>query len=133
MSGVAKAAGVPGSKQALFHDARSHGLYEMSSREVRAKKGLRPEDNLFDFAGPLELSANEFQMNMAADVIQKDNVTGEYNVIKKNRELASDVRAVMKRNGATMPESLPLEEPIKDVKKRVTAAQKKIAKASPIA
>ena len=97
------------------------------------KKGLRPEDNLFDFAGPLELSANEFQMNMAADVIQKDNVTGEYNVIKKNRELASDVRAVMKRNGATMPESLPLEEPIKDVKKRVTAAQKKIAKASPIA
>lgn len=127
VSGVAKDAGVPNHKQALFHDARYQGLYGMSAKKVKEKKGLKPNDNPFDRAGPLELSANEFQMNMAADVIKKEGVTGEYKVIEKNRELAKDVRAVMQKQGVTLPENLQLEEPIKEVKKRVIL-QKKLTK-----
>ena len=108
VSGVAKEAGVPGQKQALFHDARSHGLYGMSARDVKARKGLRPDDNLFEFAGAYELSANEFQMNMAADVIKKENIRGAERVIRKNRSIAADVRKLMEQNGSTMPEDLPL-------------------------
>lgn len=119
VSRVASHAGVPNSKQALFHDARYQGLYGMSARDVKAKKGLRPDDNPFDRAGPLELSANEFQMNMASDVIKKERITGVDRVIAKNKTLARDVRNVMKESGATLPENLPIEEPIKDVKKRV--------------
>lgn len=125
VSGVAKEAGVPNHKQPLFHDARYQGLYGMSGRDVKAKKGLAAKDNAFDFAGPLELSANEFQMNMAADVIKKENIRGEHNVIRKNKTIAEDVRKVMHQSGATMPENLPIEEPIKEVQKRVKA-QKKI-------
>ncbi|MER8623729.1 BRO family protein [Mesorhizobium sp. M1143] len=61
VSGVAKEAGVPNSKQALFHDARYQGLYDMPRRDVMARKGLKREDNPFDYAGPLELSANDFR------------------------------------------------------------------------
>jgi len=52
---------------------------------VKAKKGLSPDDNLFDYAGPLELSANEFQMNLVADVIQKEAIRGEQRVIAKKQ------------------------------------------------
>lgn len=84
VSGVAKDAGVRNSMQAIFHDARNHGLYGMSSRELKRKKGLTDEDNLFDRAGRLELSANEFQMNLAADVIVREDIKGEAKVIIKN-------------------------------------------------
>ncbi len=91
-----------------------------------AKKGLRPNDNPFDFAGPLELSANEFQMNMTADVIQKEDIRGEHKVISKNKEIARGVRNTMKAQGATLPEDLPTAEPIKQVEKRVKARQKQL-------
>lgn len=128
VSGVAKDAGVRNQSQAFFHDARYRGLYEMTAREVKASKGLKATDNLFDRAGPLELSANEFQMNLAANVIQKETIRGEQRVINKNRALAADVRKIMKDGGATMPEKLPLEEPIKDVKKRIKQQKKAISK-----
>ncbi|MER9739926.1 BRO family protein [Mesorhizobium sp. M0187] len=124
VSGVAKEAGVPNSKQALFHDARYQGLYDMPRRDVMARKGLKREDNPFDYAGPLELSANEFQMNMAADVIKKEGIKGEYRVIDRNKKIAQDVRKVMRENGSTMPENLPVAEPIRVVEKRVKAARK---------
>jgi DNA-damage-inducible protein D len=129
VSGVAQEAGVSSKKQPLFHDARYQGLYGMTRREMLAKKGLKQSDNPFDYAGPLELSANEFQMNMAADVIQKEKIKGEYNAIAKNKAIAQDVRGIMKRNGATMPENLPTAEPIKNVAKRLRA-QKKVTRST---
>jgi DNA-damage-inducible protein D len=130
VSGVAKEAGVPNTKQAIFHDARYQGLYGMSGSDVKKRKGLQKSDNPFDFAGPLELSANEFQMNMAADAIKNEAIRGEYNVIKKNKKIAEDVRGVMRQNGATMPENLPIAEPINEVKKRINR-QKRLSSKAP--
>lgn len=74
VSKIANDAGVRNQMQAIFHNARYLGLYNMSSQDMKAKKGLRAKDNFFDRAGPLELSANEFQMNLAANVIQKEGI-----------------------------------------------------------
>jgi DNA-damage-inducible protein D len=126
VSGVAKDAGVRNSMQPVFHDARYLGLYEMQSAEVKRRRGLSDTDNLFDFAGPLELSANDFQMNLAVEVLSHDAIRGEQRAISVNREVAGRVRRVMKDSGATMPESLPLEPPIKEIKKRIKAARKKL-------
>jgi DNA-damage-inducible protein D len=131
VSGVAKAAGVRNSMQALFHDARYVGLYELQSAEVKRRKGIKETDNLFDFAGPLELSANDFQMNLAADVLTRENVKGETKAIEVNKSVAGRVRKAMKDSGATMPEALPLEEPIKSVKKRVASLKKKSKQIAP--
>jgi DNA-damage-inducible protein D len=129
VSGVAQEAGLTGKKQPLFHDARYQGLYGMSRRDVLSKKGLKQDDNPFDHVGPLELSANEFQMNVAADVIQKENIKGEYNLIAKNKAIAQDVRKTMQNSGATMPENLPAAEPIKEVAKRLRQKSKHLSKA----
>ena len=129
VSKIAQQAGVRSKMQGIFHDARYQGLYNMSLRSVKARKGLGDGEQLYDRAGPLELSANDFQMNLAADVITREGVKGEQRAIHTNRSVGLRVRKAMADSGSTMPEDLPLETPIKDVAKRVKA-QKKLPRPS---
>jgi DNA-damage-inducible protein D len=76
VSGVAQEAGVRSHMQGVFHDARVQGLYGMSLRDLKVNKGLGEKDQLFDRAGALELSANEFQMNLAAAVLSDEKIKG---------------------------------------------------------
>jgi DNA-damage-inducible protein D len=123
-SSAAKTAGVSGPKQGLFHNARYEGLYGMTSKQYREKKGIG-NDNPFDRMGILELSANDFQMNLAAEKIKKENVKGEVTAISTNKRVAQRVRQTMIDSGV-YPEKLPIEEPIKDVKKRLKSATRKL-------
>jgi DNA-damage-inducible protein D len=87
---------------------------------VKRKKGLPQGEDLLDRAGPTELSAHEFQMNLAAEALLKDRISGEDNCIRVNREVASDVRKLVIERAGVKPEDLPLEpDHIKDVKRRV--------------
>ena len=119
VSGIAQGAGVTGQAQAFFHDARYQGLYGMSARQMKQHKGIGQKENPFDRMGALELSANDFQMNLAAKVIKEERVNGEAAAIKKNKEIAQRVRKTMIESGSLPPESLATEEPIKDLKKRL--------------
>jgi DNA-damage-inducible protein D len=121
VSGVAQEAGVK--NQAFFHDARYQGLYGMPLRKVKEKKGLKGDEHIFDRAGSMELSANDFQMNLAADALKERGITGETRAIYVNREVAESVRKVIKDSGGRMPEDLPLDVPIAEVKKRLKAAK----------
>lgn len=126
VSGVAQQAGVRSHMQGVFHDQRYLGLYNMSSADVKRLKRLAEKDNFFDFAGPLELSAHEFQMNLAADVIDREEIKGEQAAIAKNRAVGVKVRDAIKNSGGTMPEHLPLApEPISDVRKRIKRSKPK--------
>ena len=129
VSRVASKAGVKNRKQSIFHDARYQGLYKMSGRDVKNFKGIRQDANTFDYMGALELSANDFQMNLAAETIQEEEVRGESNAIRKNREIASKVRETMIESGSRPPEELPAAEPIKNVAKRMRK-QKKLDRSS---
>ncbi len=117
VAGVAQEAGVV--RQGLFHDARYRGLYGMPLREVKKKKGLNDKENILDRAGALELSANDFQMNLAAEVISTQGIRGEMAAISINERVGKQVRATMRKEGATLPESLPIEPPISEVRKRL--------------
>ncbi|WP_108814960.1 BRO family protein [Loktanella sp. Alg231-35] len=119
VSSVAKSAGVKNSSQSRFHDARNLGLYGMSGKDVKSRKGVGHKENAFDRMGTLELSAHDFQMNLAAETIEKESVRGESNAIRKNREVAAKVRQTMLDSGSRPPEDLPAAEPIKEVAKRL--------------
>jgi DNA-damage-inducible protein D len=127
VSRAAQDAGLSSKMQGVFHDARYQGLYGMSLRSVKIKKGLGEKEQLYDRAGPLELSANDFQMNLATDAIRNEGIRGEQQLVTKNKAVAADVRRVMREQGATMPENLPLAEPIAVVKKRLKTQKKKLA------
>ena len=126
VSGVAQSAGVGNTRQAIFHDQRWVGLYNASAQQIKMRKGLKPKDNLFDRAGAMELSAHDFQMNLAAEILRKDGIRGEQNAIRKNLEVAQEVRKTILQSGGTPPESLPLlEDDIATVRKRVTGRRTK--------
>jgi DNA-damage-inducible protein D len=124
VSAAAKEAGVRNRMQPVFHDARYRGLYGAPLRAVRQKKGLPEAENLLDRAGPLELSANDFQMNLAAEVITREGVRGEQRAIDINETVGARVRKVIEESGSPLPEDLPVEPPIKEIETRVKAGNK---------
>ena len=126
VSGVAKDAGVRNTMQPIFHDARYQGLYGMPLRKVKRKKGLGADEQLLDRAGAMELSANDFQMSLAADVIKREDIKGETEAINVNRQVGGRVRDVISESKGTMPEDLPLEPPIAEVKRRLIAKKKEL-------
>jgi DNA-damage-inducible protein D len=91
----------------------------MSLRDVKRKKGVNDRENLLDRAGALELSANDFQMLLAADVITTKGIRGEANAVAVNERVGKEVRETMRKEGATLPENLPVEPPIAVVRKRL--------------
>ncbi len=118
VSDVAKDVGV--TRYAIFHDAKYQGLYEMSAKAVARRKGLKDGENLLDRAGHLELSAQAFQADLAAEKILNDQISGEPAAIAANRTVARHVRKLMISEGGRSPEDLPLEpEPIQAVRKRL--------------
>jgi DNA-damage-inducible protein D len=117
VAGVAQDAGVV--RQGIFHDARYRGLYGMPLRDVKRKKGVSEKENVLDRAGALELSANDFQMLLAAEVISTKGIQGEAAATSINERVGRQVRETMKKEGATLPESLPIEPPIAEVRKRL--------------
>ena len=91
----------------------------MPLRDVKRKKGLSEKENILDRAGALELSANDFQMNLAAEVISTKNIRGEAAAIAVNQRIGAEVRETMRKEGAPLPESLPIEPPISEARKRL--------------
>lgn len=128
VSSVAAAAGVRSSSQGLFHDRRYRGLYKAPLKEVKRKKGIGEKENLMDRAGPMELSANDFQMNLAAAVIDREKIKSEQQAIQRNYEVAARVRRVIEESGSMLPEDLPVEPPIREIEQRVKRVRKKLPK-----
>lgn len=126
VSSVAAKAGVRKERQPIFHDQRYKGLYGMGRAALYERKGLKFHEELLDRMGTLELSAHEFQMNLAANVIDREGVTGEQETIDKNLDIAKEVRRAIQDSGATLPEDLSLEEHISSIRKRITGKRTKM-------
>jgi DNA-damage-inducible protein D len=119
LSTAGEKAGVRRQMQGAFHNARYQGLYDRSLKELKVYKRLKPEENLFDRAGPLELATNDFSMALAENVLSGSNVTGEQAAINVNRSVARRVRDTIQRSGGTLPEDLPLAPPIGEIRKKL--------------
>lgn len=123
--GTAKQAGV--SKFGLFNDAGYRGLYGSSLSEVESKKQIK-KGELLDRAGSTELAANLFRITQTEEKIRKDNIQGEKNANQTHFMVGGKVRQTIKDIGGVMPEELPAEKHLKDVKrdiKKLTSENKK--------
>lgn len=103
-----------------FNGARYRGMYEMSLKQVRQRKGLREDESLLDRAPPLELSAHEFQSDLASERLLRSERSGQDHAIQVNFETASHVRNLIINQTGQAPEDLALEkDSIQEVKKRL--------------
>lgn len=127
VSTVAQDAGVE--RFGIFHNARYQGLYDAPKKEVDRVKGLQAGEQLFDRAGSLELSAHEFQMQLAATKIVNEGISGERPCVDANLAVAREVRETIHKQSGVKLENVPLEpEPIKEVRKRLSPGQKPLPK-----
>ena len=113
---TAKQAGV--SKFGVFNDAGYRGLYGIPLSDIEKKKGVR-KGELLDRAGSSELAANLFRITQTDDKIKKDNVQGQESASRVHHMVGGKVRQAIKDIGGAMPEQLPIEKHIKEVKKEV--------------
>jgi|ERR1035437_386407 DNA-damage-inducible protein D len=114
---TAKDAGVRSSMFGVFHDAGYKGLYDgLGSKAIKARKGIGEKDNLLDCIGPSELAANEFRVTQADDKLRRESIKGEQKAIDTHHAVGLEVRNAIKKLGGTMPEDLPAEPSIKNLK-----------------
>lgn len=117
LAGAAKDAGVDNFPQ--FQDSGYRGLYSMPAYEIRNRKGIPQKENILDYAGRLELAANEFRITQTEDRLKRENIRGQQDASRAHYAVGNEVRAAIRRVGGKMPENLPKEEPIKKVQARL--------------
>lgn len=117
--GTAKKAGV--TRFGSFNDAGYRGLYGMPLAQLESQKGIE-KGELLDRAGITELAANLFRITQTDEKLKKDGIHGETSATQTHFMVGGKVRQTIKDIGGTLPEDLPAEKhinEIKDVKKRL--------------
>lgn len=117
LNSTAKQAGVQ--RYALFHDAGYRALYEMGLAAVKNRKGIGPKENLFDRVGSTELAAHYFRITQTDEKIRRENINTEADAINTHVRVGREVRQTIKNLGGVMPENLPAEKPIKELKREI--------------
>ncbi|MCX6716581.1 MAG: DNA damage-inducible protein D [Candidatus Taylorbacteria bacterium] len=99
-----------------FNDAGYRGLYDMSLANIEKKKKIK-KGELLDRAGSPELAANLFRITQTDEKIKTDKVRGQEKSEKTHHSVGRKVRKAIKDIGGEMPENLPIEKNIKNLKK----------------
>jgi len=98
-----------------FHDAGYLGLYGMHKKTLQKKKGIG-KDDVLDRAGATELAANLFRITQTDDKIRNEKIKGEGHATFAHMIVGQKVRKTIQEIGGTMPEDLPIEENVKELK-----------------
>lgn len=120
LAGVAKQAGVIQPQEyAIFMDHGYRGLYAgLGSRDLHARKRLKPSEHILDHMSSTELAANLFRATQAEDKLRRENVQNKEQANRIHAEVGHKVRRTIQELGGTMPENLPVAESIKKVEAR---------------
>jgi DNA-damage-inducible protein D len=128
LSGAARQAGVENRMFGVFHDAGYKGMYGgLGNEDIKTKKGIPEKDALMDRMNATELAANQFRMTQTRDKLARDKVKSQNAAIRAHQDVGKEVREAIRRIGGVLPESIPADEHIKQVEKRVKAATPKLA------
>ena len=120
---TARASGV--SNFGMFNNAGYVGLYGMGITDLEAHKNVR-KGELLDRAGATELAANLFRITQTDEKLKLDRVDDEARATETHRVVGEHVRDTIRKIGGTMPEHLPPEKHIKQVKKAVKKLRGKV-------
>lgn len=96
---------------AIFQNSGYQGLYGgLNRKDIAARKGLGPKDDILDHMGSTELAANLFRATQTDEKLRRENIRGKVAANKTHFEVGKKVRQTIKELGGTMPEDLPKPE-----------------------
>lgn len=111
---------------AFFQNKGYRGMYNMGLQELIRFKGAPAGVTLFDHMGREELAANLFRITQTESKIRKNNIVGQQPLEDAAYAVGRTVRDTMRRISGTVPEHLPLAEPIQEVKKKLKVTGRKL-------
>lgn len=112
-----------------FHNAGYLGLYNETAGQIKARKGLKKNQEILDFMGSEELGANIFRITQTEAKLKKTNINNEDLACETHKYIGKAVRRAIQEVGGTMPEDLPTPEKSakeleKEKKKQLKLAEK---------
>ncbi|MBA4385776.1 MAG: DNA damage-inducible protein D [Anaerolinea sp.] len=123
---AAKEAGVETSLDyGIFQNYGYMGLYGgLKAKDIHARKGLKPSQDILDNMGSTELAANLFRATQTEDKLRREQIRGKEKANKTHFEIGKKVRQTIEELNGTMPEDLPT--PQKSIKQIETEKSKKL-------
>ncbi len=102
-----------------FHNFGYRGLYNgETANDIAKRKGLRYREDILDNMGSEELADNLFRIVQTEAKIKNDNIIGETNANNMHYIIGKNIREVIIKNGATLPENLPTpNKSLKEIEK----------------
>ena len=109
---AARMAGVrDGVEYATFQNAGYKGLYGgLTAQDIKARKGLKKNQQILDHMGSTELAANLFRATQTDEKLRRDKVRGVQAANATHYQVGQKVRKTIEELGGTMPENLPAPE-----------------------
>jgi DNA-damage-inducible protein D len=87
------------------------GLYAgLKAIDIRARKGLKPTQNILDFMGYTESAANWFRITQSEEKLSREGIKGKDEAQQIYLKVGERVRLAMNALGGIMPEDLPIPE-----------------------
>lgn len=84
------------------------GLYNgESASDIKARKGIKGNEDILDYMGSTELAANLFRITQTDEVLKNKKIHDEEEACLTHHDVWQAVRQTIKRIGGTMPEDLP--------------------------
>ena len=104
---------------AKFQNSGYMGLYGgETAGDIKRRKKLKPNQEILDHMGSVELGANLFRITQAEDKLRRENISSKEAANKVHYEIGRTVRKTIEELGGTMPEKLPTpSESIKQIDK----------------
>lgn len=125
LTATAKKAGIE--DYARFANAGYLGMYNMMNVQLAKKRGC-DKDKLFETMGRTELAANLFRVTQTEERIKSKNVKGQRLLEQTHHDVGREVRNIIIKNTGKVPEQLPQEKKIPDVKKALKSEFKEMKK-----
>ncbi len=111
---------------AIFQNHGYMGLYGgLDAKGIHKRKNLKKSQQILDHMGSTELAANLFRATQTEEKLRNENIKGKNQANNTHFEIGKKVRQTIKDIGGTMPESLPVEDNIKSIQKKLENAEKK--------
>lgn len=93
---------------AIFQNMGYQGLYGgLGAKELHARKGLKPNQQILDHMGSTELAANLFRATQTDEKLRRERIQGKDRANQTHFEVGRKVRQTIAELGGTMPEDLP--------------------------
>ncbi len=111
---------------AYFQDAGYRGLYNNTIGKIKTKKGLKKNQDHFDYMGRTELAANLFRITLTEEKLKTIPKSGQKVAEKVHNSVGKQVRKMVIDNTGQTPEDLPKERRLGEAKKQLKQASKKL-------